>query len=113
LSPPPTNFGLARLGGLFHVTVINERAFQRWWLALREPFADQKEAARSAWQAAIEHERTACELVCEEIASTHRARYQGCADMVDRYAMYNPHAQGLSDGASDCADAIRARNVSS
>ena len=91
--------------------MINERAFQRWWLALREPFADQEESARSAWQAAIEHEREACELVCKEIASTHRARYQGCADMVDRDAMYNPHTEGLSDGASDCADAIRARSA--
>jgi len=89
--------------------VINERAFQRWWLARREPFADQEEAARSAWQAAIEHEREACELACKEIATTHRARYQGCADMLDREAVCNPYTDGLSDGASDCADALRAR----
>ena len=103
---------LARSRGLFHGTdVNNERAFQHWWLALRAPFADQEAFARAAWQAAVEHERAACELVCTQIATSHRARHQGCGEMEDRQAIYSPHTEGLSDGASDCADAIRARSA--
>jgi hypothetical protein len=104
---------LPALAGFFHDAVINERDFQRWWVALPEPFADQEALARSVWQAAIEHERQACEWVCKEIAMMHRARYQGCTNIVDRHAMYDPYTEGLSDGASDCADAIRARSAPS
>lgn len=51
-------------------------------------------AALDAWEAAIKQEREACAHVCLELASIWRG---------------DPVLAGMSDGAEDCASAIRAR----
>lgn len=59
-----------------------------------------QEAARLALEAAAK--------VCEKISVDHRDAYKGRIEPIDRDKLYNPHTDGCSDGAFDCAEAIRA-----
>lgn len=67
--------------------------------------------ARQLWQAAIKAEREACALACDKLAAEYRAVYKGRAaiPIAQLGLRYNPHTDGLSDGAGECAAAIRAR----
>lgn len=44
---------------------------------------------------------------CASIAAEHRNIYKGRVEPIDRDRMYNPHTDGVSDGAAQCEDAIR------
>ena len=66
--------------------------------------------ARQLWDAAIKHERAECAKVCEKLEDEYRAAYKGRTEPIDRAALYNPHTDGESDGAGECAAAIRARS---
>ena len=45
---------------------------------------------------------------CDDLGSKYRNLYKGRTDPVDRDRCYNPHTDGLSDGAWECEAAIRA-----
>ena len=55
-------------------------------------------------------EREACAKACEDYSADRWAAYKGQPpyEPMNSYRG-NPHAQGQSSGAEDCADAIRAR----
>ena len=55
------------------------------------------------------HEREACAKVCDEIAVKEWDAYKGRTEPLDKDKLYNPHIEGISDGADECAAAIRAR----
>jgi len=52
----------------------------------------------------------ACAKVCDEIATKEWDAYKGRTEPIDRDKLYNPHIEGISDGADECAAAIRARD---
>jgi hypothetical protein len=58
-------------------------------------------------------EREACAKACEDYSADRWAAYKGQPpyEPMNSYRG-NPHAQGQSSGAEDCADAIRARGES-
>ena len=61
-------------------------------------------------EAVVLAEREACAKVCDEIAISNWDAYKGRIEPVDRDKLYNPHIEGMSDGADECAAAIRARS---
>lgn len=54
-------------------------------------------------------EREACALACEAIETRTWAVYKGSMDFAGESGRANPRVYGMSDGASECATAIRAR----
>lgn len=62
---------------------------------------------REAIKAATERERERAAAVCDKLSEDYRDAYKGRTEPIDRGALYNPHTDGLSDGAGECADAIR------
>lgn len=67
--------------------------------------ADQmREYARAVERAAY----AKAEAECEQIAARHWAAYKGRDGIRNPATHYNPHEEGISDGAGECADAIRA-----
>jgi hypothetical protein len=62
---------------------------------------------------AEEAEREACAKACEDYSADRWAAYKGQPpyEPMNSYRG-NPHTQGQSSGAEDCADAIRARGNS-
>lgn len=65
------------------------------------------------WEAGQSAEREACVMVCDEIAEDKWALYKGRPPYKGNEAgRADPHYQGMSDGASECGAAIRARGQS-
>ena len=64
--------------------------------------------AWKVWQAATEAEREWCAKVCDAIAEDKLALYKGRAPYTGKEpGRASDHTQGQSDGADQCADAIR------
>jgi hypothetical protein len=62
------------------------------------------------WQEAARQEREACAKVCDDMSEQYRDAYKGRTEPIDRAALYNPHTDGMSDGACECAHEIRERS---
>ena len=45
--------------------------------------------------------------VCDAIANAEWDAYKGRTEPIDRSKLYNAHTEGISDGADECAAAIR------
>lgn len=84
-------------------TEPNESRYAGW---RREIYtaAQMLEIAQAADKAATERERERFSKICDEIASKHWQAYKRGSDPATRA---NPHTEGQSDGAGECADAIR------
>ena len=65
------------------------------------------DAINWAWDAAIQHARDVAVKACEKIENEEWDAYKGRSDTIDKDKLYNPHVQGVSDGAGACADAIK------
>ena len=66
--------------------------------------------AWSAWQAAEAQAVRRCAEIADRLAVEYRAKYKGLpgADGIRRGGSYDPHDDGISDGAALVDDAIRA-----
>lgn len=65
---------------------------------------------RDAIDLVAAHEREACAKVCEEIEQDHWNLYKGRPPYTgSESGRADPHEQGVSMGAGECAAAIRAR----
>lgn len=56
-------------------------------------------------------EREACALACEAIETRTWAVYKGSMDFAGESGRADSRVYGMSDGASECATAIRARST--
>ncbi|WP_291785189.1 hypothetical protein [Luteibacter sp.] len=65
---------------------------------------------QAAFQAGVQHEREKCAQSCDAMATEHWRLYKGRSEPIDKACMYNPHTEGISDGAALCAEEIRARS---
>ena len=69
------------------------------------------EQVRAHIQAAVMTEREACAKVCEDISEDRWNLYKGRPPYTgSESGRADPHEQGMSMGASECAEAIRARS---
>lgn len=56
--------------------------FETWWAAPGPEFADERDIAWQAWQAAIAKEREACAEVCDALAIRHFKFPSDCAEAI-------------------------------
>lgn len=69
--------------------------------------ADHKRALQAAVARAVEAEREACAIEAEALSSEYWGEYK---NIMSPHA-YDPHYQGMSDGAENVSEAIRSRGV--
>ncbi len=82
--------------------------FTEWWKLLKPAECDEvKEHFENCWKAATAAERERCAKVCDAISDEHWSRYKGTKPNSGHPARGSYYAEGMSDGAGLCADAIR------
>lgn len=89
---------------------MTDRAAFEKWAGKRERYHTTREwdAMHRAWQAAIAHGRKQCAKVCDAISEDKWALYKGRPPYTGKEnGRASDHVQGQSDGADQCADAIR------
>ena len=84
--------------------MTDREAFEAWYDA--QP--DGRIQPWDVWQAATAATRERCAKVCDAIAEDKWALYKGRAPYTGKEpGRASDHTQGQSDGADQCADAIR------
>ncbi|MGI9143347.1 MAG: hypothetical protein ACR2IJ_09195 [Fluviibacter sp.] len=98
------------------IRMAREAGLAEWHESIQQhgfKFADPENLERFfnlAFAAGVAHEREACAKACEEISQDHWNLYKGRPPYTgSESGRADPHEQGVSMGASDCAVAIRAR----
>jgi hypothetical protein len=94
------------------VTAPDREAFEEWFNAFNIKEMPEYQTIRdfsfAAWQAATAAERERCAKVCDAIAEDKWALYKGRAPYTGKEpGRASDHTQGQSDGADQCAGAIR------
>ena len=67
----------------------------------------EEDTAWQAWQAAEAQAVRRCAEIACEISERERKVYKGRSVPVDKERAYNPHTDGMSDGAAVVEEAIR------
>lgn len=63
--------------------------------------------AFKAWKASRQQALEEAAKVCERIEEENWKAYKGRTDPVQKDRLFNPHTEGCSDGATECAASIR------
>lgn len=88
------------------IALAGEAGFEEGWVDV----CNVREELTNLYNLGRAHEREACAKVCEEISQDHWNLYKGRPPYTgSETGRADPHEQGVSMGASDCATAIRAR----
>ena len=74
----------------------------------REQYSPHIHSMWLGWQAARVQAINECALVAGGLYQHYRDLYKGRATPVDKEHWYNPHTDGVADGAGMAEDAIRA-----
>ena len=75
------------------------------WSDLELRFIEQRDAQ---WKDALRDVLEQAAVVCDAISADYWKRWKGTHPTSTQGSAYNPDDQGRSDGAQECADAIRA-----